>query len=78
MIMFDYDYLIMIIFVITQVINVILDPFCKVEPYIREEIPGGANENLSRPFFAQFLAKIDFFAISGLFWILRVNLCNQM
>ena len=32
MIMFDYDYLIMIIFVITQVINVILEPFCKVEP----------------------------------------------
>ena len=37
MIMFDYDYLIMIIFVITQVISVILEPFLKVEPYIRRK-----------------------------------------
>ena len=35
--MFDYDYLIMIIFVITPVINVILEPFCKVEPYLRRK-----------------------------------------
>ena len=34
MTMFDYDYLIMIIFVIIKVINVILEPFCKVEPYL--------------------------------------------
>ena len=55
MIMFDYDYLIMIIFVITQVINVILEPFCKVEPYIRRKF---LEEQMR-------ICQSHFFVISG-------------
>ena len=35
--MFGYDYLIMIIFVTSKVTNVILEPFYKVEPYLRRK-----------------------------------------
>ena len=37
MFMFGYDYVNMNIFVTSQVTNVILEPFCKVEPYLRRK-----------------------------------------
>ena len=37
MIMLGYDYLIMIIFITSKVTNVILEPCCKIEPYLRRK-----------------------------------------
>jgi len=37
MFLFGYDYVNMKKFVTSQVTNVILEPFCKVEPYLRRK-----------------------------------------
>ena len=49
--MFGYDYVSMNIFVTSQVTEVVLEHHFIKLSRIFEEIPGGANENLSEPFF---------------------------
>jgi len=52
MIMFGDDYVNMNIFVTSQVTNVILEPFCRVEPYLRRKFLEEQMRICFEPFFA--------------------------
>ena len=52
MFMFGYDYVNMNVFVTSQVINVILEPFCKVEPYLRRKFLEEQMRICLEPFFS--------------------------
>ena len=69
MFMFGYGYLNMNIFVTSQVTKVILEPFCKVEPYIRRKF----LEEQMRICQIHFLSQIH-----SPFFILGMNLGDQM
>ena len=55
--MFGYDYVLMIIFVTSKVPNVFLEPFCKVEPYIRRKFLEEQMRICFEPFFCYFWRK---------------------
>ena len=61
MLMFGYDYVNMNIFVTSQVTKVVLERHFIKLSRIFEEIPGGANENQSEPFFRYVWRKSKIF-----------------
>ena len=60
MFIFGYDYVNMNIFVTTEVTNVVLEPFCKVKPYLRRKFLEEQMRICLEPFLCYSLAKTFF------------------